>query len=488
MKSMRAAHVILLVCFTTIPVCWSKDEAPPVDRAAIQSAIKTVGVMPIRVPGYLPDIDGVTQRYETEVQARLKAAGFEVVGPAAMREINARLARSMGGLYDPMTGEPQEDKVEAHTKFARTEYLSAHKVDGFLKMAIVQRTARSSGMTANWDGVKERVTGQSGFKSVMSRAAAGLGDGTVPALSFVVLLEDRDGKTLYSGIGGLQLMSYIRMTWQVPTHVDVDPKFLLTEPARDTRAFAIVLDPLTGQNTAAKMEIELAPAAMAGEDTQALRVSREILLKDHRRVALAPLDLGEIEQQAAVSSRYQELLKSRLTAAGFEVVGGEEFPAIWEALSREAGGFYDPSTGRLDRARHDTARREALRRLNQAHGVSAVVFPAVVPRDATLLSGVAKWDGAEEIISGNKSKLGAMFGAAGQVVGRLQAASLQLRIADLQDATLYEDYGGIQSLARFEQGRFVDLPASQMFSEPARDASAIDLAMGELTGRADKQR
>lgn len=485
---MRTALVILLALFANVSIAKSKEEAPAVNRAAIHAAIKTVGMMPIRVPGYLPDVDGLARRYEAEVQARLKAAGFEVVGPDAMREINARLAKSMGGLYDPMTGEPSEEKVEAHAKFARTEYLSLHKVDGFLEMAIVQRVARSYGMTANWDGVKERVTGQSGFKSVMSRAAAGLGDGTVPALSFVAVLEDRDGKALYSGIGGLQLMSYIRMNWQVPRHVDVDPKYLLTDPARDTRALAIVLDPLTGQNTAGKMEIELAPAAMAGEESLALRVSRDRLLKEHRRVALAALEIGEIEQGAAVQARYSELLKTKLTAAGFEVVGGEEFPVIWDELSRAAGGFYDPATGRLDRTRHDTARREALRQLNQRHGVSAVVFPTVVQRDATLESGVAKWDGAEEIISGNKSKLGAMFGAAGQVLGRLQAASLELRIADLEDATLYEDYGGIQALSRFEQGRFVDLPASQMFSEPARDAKAIDLALGELTGRPANQR
>jgi hypothetical protein len=484
---MRAALVMLLIGFAIVPISNAKNEAPVVDRAAIQAAIKTVGVMPIQVPGYLPDADAVARRYEIELQARLAAAGFEVVGPDAMREINARLAKSMGGLYDPMTGEPQKEKVEAHARFARTEYLAANKVDGLLKTAIVQRTARSYGMTANWDGVEERVTGQSGFKSVMSRAAAGLGEGSVPALSFVAVLEDRDGKAIYSGIGGLQLMSYIRMNWQVPKHVDVDPKYLLTDPARDTRAFAIVLDPVTGQNTAAKKDIELAPAAMAA-DAQVMGVGRERLLKEHRRVALTALGVGEIEQSAAVKARYSELLKARFTVAGFEVVGGEEFETLWDELRRAAGGFYDPSTGRLDRTRHDAARREALKQLNQRHGVSAVVFPSVVERVATLESGVAKWDGAEEIVSGNKSKLGAMFGAAGQVLGRLQAASLELRIADLEDATLYEDYGGIQALSRFEQGRFVDLPATQMFSDPARDAKAIELAMGQLTGRpADKR-
>jgi len=301
----------------------------------------------------------------------------------------------------------------------------------------------------------------------------------VPALSFGMFLDDLDDNTLYAGIGGLQLMAYIRMGF-VAKHVDVDPKYLLTDPARDARAFAIVFDPLTGQNTAGKAKLEIAPVAEA-EELQALRISREQLLGKHRRVALTELEMPEIDQGAAVKARYAELLKARLTSAGFEVVGGDEYPAIWEELTRAAGGFYDPSTGRLDHTRHDAARREALRRLGEKHGVTAVVFPSTVQRDATLESGVAKWDGAEEIISGNKSKLGAMFGAAGQVLGRLQAISLRLDIVDLQDATLYEDHGGIQALSRFEQGRFVDLPVTQMFSDAARDAGAVDLALGEIT-------
>jgi hypothetical protein len=477
---MRAILAVLLAFLANDSIAKPKVEAPAVDRAAIHAAIKTVGMMPIRVPGYLPDADGLARRYEAEVQARIEAAGFEVVSPDVMREIHARLARSMGGLYDPMTGEPIEEKIEAHARFARTEYLAANKVDGFLKAAVVQRTARSVGTTASWDGIEERVTGQSAFKSVMTLAASTFGDGTVSALSFVLVLEDRDGKALYSGIGGLQLMAYIRMG-RVPKHVDVDPEFLLKDPARDARAFAVVLDPLTGQNTGGKADIELAPAAMVADSESALRVNRERLFTEHRRMALVALDIGEIGQAEAVKARYSELLKARLTSGGFEVVGGEDFPAIWDELTRAAGGFYDPSSGRLDRARHDAARREALRQLHERHGVTAVVFPSVLQRVATLESGVAKWDGAEEIVSGNKSKLGAMFGAAGQVLGRLEAASLQLRIVDLQDATLYEDFGGIQALSRFEQGRFVDLPVTQLFSDAARDAKAVDLAMGELT-------
>jgi hypothetical protein len=126
--------------------------------------------------------------------------------------------------------------------------------------------------------------------------------------------------------------------------------------------------------------------------------------------------------------------------------------------------------------------------MQERHGIAAVVFPSIAAREATFQYGVAKWDGAEQIITGGKSKFGAMMGPSGRYVGQLRALSLQLRFADLEDATLFEDYGGIHALSRFEMGRFIDLPVTQLFSDPAWDAKAVALAFTELTERASEQR
>ena len=47
-----------------------------------------------------------------------------------------------------------------------------------------------------------------------------------------MVLEDLERREIYSDIGGLQLLSYVRMGW-VPKFYDVDPAHLLTDTARD---------------------------------------------------------------------------------------------------------------------------------------------------------------------------------------------------------------------------------------------------------------
>jgi hypothetical protein len=473
--------MVLLLAVAGVAEAKKKEE-PPVDRAGIHAALKKVGVMPARVAHSVPNGEAVALRFEKAVAERLRAAGFEVIEADAMRQVRADLAKAMGGLYDPRTGDATKEKIEARAKFERSEFLTRHPVDGFVYVGVVERDASSYSMTASWDGVEERVTGQSGLKSFMTGAAGAMGDGAVPALSLVLVLEDRDGKNLYGRFGGLQLLSYIRMGW-VPKYHDVDPAYLLTDPARDVRALGLVFDPLTGQDSgSAKMKIALAPAALA-EDRGALSVPREKLMSDHKRVALAALDIGDIGQRDAVRARYTELLRSRLSSLGFDVVRDADFDALWQEAESASGGFYDAATGRLDAARYAATRAQVFDKLRASHGVSAVVFPAISLRGASYASGIVKWDGAEQVVSGGGSKLGAMFGAGGRYVGRLQALSLQLTIKDMTDRELFADYGGIHSLSRFEHGRFVDLPESQLFSEPARDEGAVDLVLGEIAGK-----
>jgi hypothetical protein len=185
-----------------------------------------------------------------------------------------------------------------------------------------------------------------------------------------------------------------------------------------------------------------------------------------------------------VVARYAEVLRARLTAAGFKVVGGGDFPAIWKELQTAAGGFHDPLTGHLDPARYAAARLEALRQLKERHEVTALVEASIVSRDASFQSGVAKWDGQEQIITGANSKFGAMFSASGQYMGQTQALSLMLRIVDLTDRALFEDYGGIQATSRFEVGRFVKLPDAQLLADAALDTEAVDLCLAELVSDA----
>ena len=165
----RESLLLFLGLFASAMPAHSANKPPPFDRAAL-SGIKAVGLLRAIVSGIIPHREEVARRYEAEARTRLEAAGFTVVGADEMRAIREKLARAVGGLYDPMTGEVHREKFDAHERFSRTEYLETHAVDGFFQLAVVQRTARSQSSKASWDGVEERVTGQSGLKSFMTGA------------------------------------------------------------------------------------------------------------------------------------------------------------------------------------------------------------------------------------------------------------------------------------------------------------------------------
>ena len=477
---MRTAALCVITLLAGINLAWSANDPKPVDPVAIHAALKSVGVLPMRVPSLIPNGENVARRFEAAIEERLRAAGFQVVGAQVMRDIHARLGAELGGIYDPMTGATTREKFDEREQLVRAKYLESHRVDGFARLAVAERIANSYSMTAEWDGVKENVTGQSTMKSILNMSAGQLGDGVVPALSFVMVLEDLERREIYSDIGGLQLLSYIRMGW-VPKFYDVDPAHLLTDPSRDDRAMQVVFARLTGvKSKADKVKVSLAPTALRETGT-ALRVPSERLLADHRRVALIPLAIGSLAQREAVIARYAELLRPRLAAAGFDVVTGEGYTSDWEQLIRDAGGFHDPVTGQLDQARFDAARRTALAALAKRQGIHGAVFPAIVSRDASVISGVAKWDGAEQLVADSDSKFGAYFTVAAFLTAEFPALSLQLRIVDADNQTLYESHGGIQALSQFEKGRIVDVPESRLFGNPARDVTAVDLVTAELS-------
>ena len=175
-------------------------------RAEILATVKTIGVLPLVVHGSVPEAARVKERYEAAVIERLEKAGFTVVAPAAMREVQERLKQTLGGLYDPHTGRPIADKVKAYGEFANNEYLATHKVDATLWIGIVERSARIGGSTAAWDGVRDSADGRSTMAGFFAGMLTGVMQGTAPALSFGVTLRDAHGATLYEQVGGLQLL------------------------------------------------------------------------------------------------------------------------------------------------------------------------------------------------------------------------------------------------------------------------------------------
>jgi hypothetical protein len=453
-----------------------------VPRAQILTGIQTIGVMPLSIADEVPNPEAVSARYDAEIVKRLQSAGFSVVPPAAMREIQEKTKATLGGVYDPMSGQPIKEKVDAFNEFSTTEYLATHKVDAILRPVIRVRMARFGGNVAQWDGATDGSSGRSGFGNFMMGMTGVSVAGTVPALSLVVRLSDAGGKALYTGAGGLQVLGYARTDIHSlllsVKQIDVDPKSVMTDPARDARALSLALDPLLLGTEPHPADIPGPPVTSPGAQGAAAP-SREQLLARYPRLTLAPLELSDIPQRDAVRLRYRDVLTGQLTRLGFQVVGAEEYARLWEAERTVAGGYYDPLTGRPDEAKAGAARARVLQGLQATSGPSAVVVARVVGRMAPYSAGAAEWDGVRQSVE-ESGRFASLFDPERSMGGRVAAISLELRILDPAGVVLFEGAGGIQLTEHEESGRRAVLPASRLFADPAADLRAVDVALGPL--------
>ena len=458
-------------------------------RAELVAAVKTIGLLPADVTESVPNPDAVAERYESLIGAQLEQAGFQLVKPAAMREIRERLKKTLGGLYDPMTGRELPGKVKAFQEYSRSEYLMSHKVDATLWVGIIVRRARVSGASADWDGVSETATGHSGVGGFLTDTFSGNAfSGVLPALSVGVVLTDTHDERLYERAGGLQLLEYLRRDGSDYAQPRVDPRALMTDPARDARALAIALDPLThGSSQASKTSIEVAAIAPTTKDN-ALSVPRDELFTRYRTVAIGPLGIGDLPQRAEVEQHYHELLVDKLQKLGFTVVGENDYAGLWSAEEAAAKGFYDPFTGRIDRANLHASCTRVFAQLHDKYPIDAVVLPSLADRPAPFSRSKAHWDGVIEPVAAPQHGFAALTDQTSQLIGTMRAVSLIVRIAAPDDTTLFEDRGGIQLTERLIRGRSVDVPPQELFADETKNAQAIEVALRQLAPAPPGQR
>jgi hypothetical protein len=465
-----------LVCLAGAAQAAKHDDSFGIPREQILASVKTIGVMPLEVTEAVPNAAAAIPRYEAAVVSRLEAAGFAVVKPAVMLQIQDGLLKASGGLYNPLDGRPIEAKVKHYTEESRHLYMEAHPVDAVLYMRIAVRGAETDYDRARWDGVSEGTTGKSGLAAFLTGGSL---SGTTPALSFIATLQDRGDRVLYRKAGGLQLLRYAYVGFFGATQRDVDHRYILTDPQRDERAIAIALDSLVGTvSPIASAHVERAPAAQS-EELHALG-SRAALVARYPRLLLVPLQMADLPQRAAVQARVAQTLKAKLTALGFSVVEAPQYDALWKAEREHVGGFYDPLTGKLDRSKAVASRKAVFASAAGGQEVQAILYPAVVLSVAAFSQGTAQWDGVKERAFVAKSALGKLFNPAKTLVGQIDALSLKLRLADPDEATLLEDSGGLQLIERVANGARTPVPKEELFAEPAREVAAIDLALQSL--------
>ena len=187
--------------------------------------------------------DEVATRYEMLVTEQLESAGFTVIPSNEFAAVWDPMVEQLGGLYDPITGETDTEKLDAARQHTTNELIAKFSINGFVAPRIDVTKAGWYGNTATWDGVKDETTGKGGFWA--SLAAANF-QGSVPALSLIVPIYDTNGDAVYVGRGGIQLFAHFKGG----KFIDVPESMWFVEPERDANAALIamrelVADPAT---------------------------------------------------------------------------------------------------------------------------------------------------------------------------------------------------------------------------------------------------
>ncbi len=209
----------------------------------VYSAIAAIAVAPVGPP---PDVHvsaAAAARIDSVIEAELADAGFRVVPAVEYGRIWDRILRQMGGFFDPITGERDEQKFAAARRELLNElqgrfdtqvvmYADLQLVDAFVENGL-----------AEWDGITQRIgrnnTVDVRFRQSFERGEfGGRDDGVVSAVSLLLALDGADGAELYRNFGGLEVVS-------VPPDLILDGPFVLVaDEDRVAAAVGIALGPL----------------------------------------------------------------------------------------------------------------------------------------------------------------------------------------------------------------------------------------------------
>ncbi len=484
-------------------------------RTEVLQHCKRLGIVPVSNPPLAGANPDAAARIEAAAMGFLREAGFEVVESSDYTKAYDNFNRSVGGIYNPVTGALRQDAFSSVTTNALREYFDQQHLDCVAWLRVVDPKVNVVGRTVMWDGVAERVNGQpppGGFSDFMF--ANGQMNGTLPAISLQLQILDRANKVLFGRRGGVQLAAYHdpgRGSGAV-TFLIVPRAQLLQDDKRIERALRYAVEPLrysaeeiaAGNNdpmintTLIKLQdLPPVPAGIVSTQQGGLQVPREQILSAVHRVALGPLFPGDYKVSPEVAARYRALVHQELKRVGWEVVDADNLNAIATAAVAKSSGFYNPLTGAQDPVKVADMMRTIFAGLAMAPPPDALMTIVLLKVRAPQKWAIAEWEGAEQdaltlgpVVKGPKLFGGSSNPNAGE--GSVGASALRVILRDPANVTLYDATGGIELLQQLSltssmsyrqityAQKLTDRAPQELFQDESRERHAVHAALREL--------
>jgi hypothetical protein len=212
----------------------------------LRQRVKTIAVARVVVPPNVDGPGGASAKFHPALETRLEAAGFKVVPAAQVREVWDAKANELGGMFDPQTGTLNEEKANALMSHVRGQMKERFSADALVLPYVRTVSARYSsvpfaGITARWDGASESIV-----TSTVDKVLTPDINGTVPALSLFVRIEDLTGTVLYVKAGGIQVVQKLvpmPNAFRSNNFVPVPKSELFADPQRIEQAVNYALEP-----------------------------------------------------------------------------------------------------------------------------------------------------------------------------------------------------------------------------------------------------
>lgn len=180
-----------------------------------------------------------------------------------------------------------------------------------------------------------------------------------------------------------------------------------------------------------------------------------------------------VEAPDSVLTWFEDLIEATLRGAGFTVVPVQEYVDIWNRITEEAGGFFDPFTGERDEPRYEAGVAELFDELKQRFSPDAILYPELwIVEAPTNSGGYARWDGTSEKVDISWEST-------------VLALSLAVVLQNMEGAELYANVWGLEVLEVYdrEAGEFVPVPSEYLFADRVRNFTAVMKVLDPLVNR-----
>lgn len=203
-----------------------------------RSGVRVVALTPIGVGLRDFDENRVRTVFDAPLQAALRSYGFEIIDPVKVGAFLDHLTDSAGGVYDPISGQPDTSKLAALRQIALEHLRNTYHVDALLYPNVIVVPAQWNDNKAKWDGADQSI--QSTGSLILQYLGGISARGTLPALSLDIQMEDMSGRTLFSNRGGIHVLS--RRSGR--GFEDISPFEAIADTMRNSQAIQIALGPL----------------------------------------------------------------------------------------------------------------------------------------------------------------------------------------------------------------------------------------------------